>query len=200
MIPYVLFTNAMGEDFADRLLRYAVEHRDIGEEGRIRDAATPAGRIDRANRNVLVLPLLGELRAELEAGVEGRLADVRAKLGIPLFERGPTQVSMVAYADGAFYRKHLDTTLKPRPGQATRQITFVYYFHREPKAFSSGALRLYDPLRRESLDLEPRRDAFVAFPSWTAHEVLPVACRGAFADGRFAVNVWVTGRPIHPRP
>jgi SM-20-related protein len=199
MIPHVLFPNAMGEAFADRLLAFAIDHRETAEQGRIRDMAAAAGRVDAAVRNVLVIPNLGTLGDELQAGVDARLPEVRAKLGVEPFERARTQVSMVAYGDGTFYIRHIDTTLKPRPGQATRRITFVYYFHREPKSFSGGALRLYDVRQTNSIDVEPQRDAFIAFPSWMYHEVLPVSCpNGSFADGRFAVNVWVTGRPVTP--
>jgi Rps23 Pro-64 3,4-dihydroxylase Tpa1-like proline 4-hydroxylase len=199
MIPYVLFPNAMGDGFAERLLAFAIDHREAAAPGRVRDLSSPAGRIDSNLRDVLVIANLGSLGAELEAGVDKRLPEVLSRLGVEPFERARTQVNMIAYGDGMFYGKHLDTTLKPRPGQATRRITFVYYFHREPKSFRGGALRLYDVRQRESIDVEPQRDAFIAFPSWMYHEVLPVSCPSlVFADGRFAVNVWVTGRPIVP--
>ena len=199
MIPFVTIPNAMGGPFADSLLAFAIDHRETGKQGRLRDTSSPIGRIDPALRNVLVIPNLGSLGDELQVGVDARLDEVRAKLGIKPFERERTQVSMVAYGDGMFYGKHIDTTLRPRPGQATRQITFVYYFHREPKSFGGGALRLYDFRQRESIDVDPQRDTFIAFPSWMYHQVLPVSCpTGAFSDGRFAVNVWITGRPVNP--
>lgn len=196
MIPYVTIPQAMGEAFADRLLAFASDRREAAAPGRVGDTDDPAGRVDSTVRDALVIPDLGRLGAQLEAGVDARLPDVRSRLGIEPFDPAGTEVSMVAYGDGMFYAKHIDTRLKPRPGQATRRITFVYYFHREPKSFTGGALRLYDVRHRECVDLEPQRDAFVAFPSWMYHEVLPVSCPGRpFADGRFAVNVWVTGRP-----
>lgn len=199
MIPYLTIPKAMGEAFADKLLAFAIDHREAAQQGRVRDVSSPAGRIDAALRNVLVIPNLGSLGDELQSGVDARLGEVRAKLGIEPFERERTQVSMVAYGDGMFYGKHIDTTLRPRPGQATRRITLVYYFHREPKSFGGGALRLYDFRQRESIDVDPQRDSFIAFPSWMYHQVLPVSCpTGSFADGRFAVNVWVTGRPVTP--
>jgi SM-20-related protein len=200
MIPYVTIPQAMGEAFADRLLAFATDHREAAAQGRVGDTGDPAGRVDSAVRNALVISNLGNLGDELQAGVDARLPDVRARLGTEPFERAGTEIDMVAYGDGMFYAKHIDTALQPRPGQATRRITFVYYFHREPKVFVGGALRLYDVRQRESVSLDPQRDAFVAFPSWVYHEVLPVSCPGRpFADGRFAVNVWITGRPITHR-
>ena len=71
----------------------------------------------------------------------------------------------------------------------------VYYFHKEPKAFTGGQLRLYGLAGADSPDyeeIEPRLDRAVFFPSWFPHEVLPVRCSSdAFADGRFAMSCWV---------
>jgi Rps23 Pro-64 3,4-dihydroxylase Tpa1-like proline 4-hydroxylase len=78
----------------------------------------------------------------------------------------------------------------------------VYYFHRKPKAFFGGQLRLYPLIKAEAgayvdaeagayVDIEPQSDSVVFFPSWFPHEVLPVHCEsGAFADGRFSINCW----------
>jgi len=197
MIPCVVIPNGMGSAFADRLLAFAIDHRDTARQGRLIDIGNETSRIDAAVRHALVIPKLGLLGDELQAGVDARLPEVRAELGVGPFERARTEVSMIAYGDGMFYKPHIDTALKTRPGEPTRLITFVYYFHREPKPFGGGALRLYDIRRSESIDLEPQRDTLIAFPSWMCHEVLPVSCpSGLFADGRFAVNVWITGRPV----
>lgn len=199
VIPYFTIPNAMGSGFADRLLAHAVSRRDAAQAGRIRDMAVPGGRVDTSVRNVLVITDLGELRDELERGVDARLPEAHARLGVGTYVPARKQLSLVAYGDGAFYARHLDTTINPRPGQATRQITFVYYFHREPKGFTGGALRVYGLRTGDIVDLEPVRDTFVVFPSWVSHEVLPVSSDGGFADGRFAVNIWVTGQPTRPR-
>ena len=72
----------------------------------------------------------------------------------------------------------------------------VYYFHRSPKSFSGGALRLYSFEASEErgtfVDIEPTNDTLVFFPSWFPHEVRPVVCpSGRFEDSRFAINCWV---------
>jgi Rps23 Pro-64 3,4-dihydroxylase Tpa1-like proline 4-hydroxylase len=71
-------------------------------------------------------------------------------------------------------------------------LSGVYYFHRLPKPFSGGALRLH-AIGDESrfADIEPACDTLVVFPAWAPHEVLPVRCpSGAFMDSRFSINCW----------
>jgi Rps23 Pro-64 3,4-dihydroxylase Tpa1-like proline 4-hydroxylase len=73
-----------------------------------------------------------------------------------------------------------------------RTVSGVYYFYRQPKAFDGGELRLYAFGEEAFVDIEPSENAFVAFPSFAAHEVLPVTCpSGAFEDSRFSVNCWL---------
>ena len=81
-------------------------------------------------------------------------------------------------------------------GTQDRLLSAVYYFHREPKGFSGGQLRLHrfgsngEP--GDYVDIEPERNSLVVFPSWTTHEVRTVHCpTGQFADYRFAVNCWL---------
>jgi predicted 2-oxoglutarate/Fe(II)-dependent dioxygenase YbiX len=200
VIPYVTISGAVGEAFADRLLAFADAHQSAAVQARLKERDVPDGRLEASVRSALVIGPLGEVVAPLDAAVEACLPDVRTRLGVGPFVQRRKEFSMVAYGDGAFYTKHIDTSLQPLPGRASRQVTFVYYFHREPKAFTGGALRLYDFFQRESVDLSPERDMLVAFPSWMTHEVLPVSCPGRpFADGRFAVNVWVLGTPDSSR-
>jgi Rps23 Pro-64 3,4-dihydroxylase Tpa1-like proline 4-hydroxylase len=76
----------------------------------------------------------------------------------------------------------------------------VYFFHREPKTFRGGDLRIYDSRwengRYEPTEnyrnIVPRQNQMVFFVSSLAHEITPVECpSGAFADSRFTVNGWI---------
>ena len=70
----------------------------------------------------------------------------------------------------------------------------VYYFHRQPRCFTGGRLRLFDLGGERSIDIEPVHDSLLVFPSYARHEVETISCPdGAFADGRFAVNMWLCG-------
>lgn len=162
------------------------------------------GNIDPAMRNSLNVhakidrPWHAPLRARLMA----MLPQWRAAFGLAPFELAKIELDLIAYNDGAFYRRHSDMPARNRvsdtepPGD--RLITAVYYFHGRPKGFDGGALRLY-PLARPAageaerfVDIPPDQNSLAVFPSWAPHEVLPVRCpSGVFADSRFAVNCWV---------
>jgi SM-20-related protein len=121
-----------------------------------------------------------------------------AALGIAPFTIDQIEFDMVAYNDGAFYRRHVDTGVgggrTPQPGSAAfRMITAVHYFHREPKRFQGGALRLHSLAHDISYgDVPPSQNSLAIFPAWARHEVMPVACPSRdFADSRFAINCWV---------
>ena len=46
----------------------------------------------------------------------------------------------------------------------------------------------------QALEIEPTHDSLLVFPSSVRHEVERISCPdGAFADGRFAVNIWLCG-------
>jgi predicted 2-oxoglutarate/Fe(II)-dependent dioxygenase YbiX len=194
VIPHILIRNALGSAMADRLFAHAMERQHEASAGRIGRIGSGAPRVDETIRAAQVIPDVSRFAADFDAAIDGILPGVRSRLGVGPFVPGPKQVSMVAYGDGAFYAKHIDTFITPAVREhPLRQITFVYYFFCEPKGFQGGELRLYNVRQTESVDLTPERDLLVAFPSWMTHEVLRVSCPGGFADRRFAVNIWVTG-------
>lgn len=138
----------------------------------------------------------GPAKDMLRARVMALAPQLVAELRVTSFVPSKVELELVAHGEGAFYKRHIDTsTGAGANGRSARLISAVYYFHTEPKAFSGGALRLYRFGRVESaddfIDIQPEQNTFVAFPSWVAHEVLPITCpSGRFADSRFAVNCW----------
>jgi hypothetical protein len=81
-----------------------------------------------------------------------------------------------------------------------REISYVYYFHSEPKAFTGGQLKLYNSengavqssKKRTAKTITPRQNTLVLFPSSYDHEVLPVRCPSRkFVNSRFTVNGWI---------
>ncbi len=124
--------------------------------------------------------------------------------------RGPPLTSLEfelnAYGEGAHFRPHIDIPVGPdrrnvgaKEGE-DRVISAVYYFYREPKGFSGGALRLYRfgtdtsdlaAAEADSIPFEPRQNVLVCFPSWAKHMVDMVHCAtGRFEDYRFGLNCW----------
>ena len=198
-IPHLLCRNALSGETIARLLDYARAHQMSARHAAVHD--DHGDEVDTSARNALVIDDLGALTRELRGYVDRWLAEAREALGIPPFEISSIDTTLVAYGDGAFYGRHIDTfTGAAAGGEAPRQITFVCYFFKEPKRFSGGALRLFDLRGDDHIDIEPENGLMTAFSSWTPHEVLPVSCSDcAFDDGRFAVNVWVHGRRGSPR-
>ena len=89
---------------------------------------------------------------------------------------------VAASNDGDYFRAHIDGG-----PDDTREITFVYFLHNEPRRFSGGELII-----QSSTVVQPQGDTLVLFPSCSVHEVLPVqAPSGAFADSRFTVTGWI---------
>lgn len=149
------------------------------------------------HRNSLVLYHFPEFDQFLVNRVRAILPDVLIKLGIPSFEISIIEAQLTAHNDGNYYRIHNDNS---SPETAPRQLTYVYYFYQEPKAFSGGELLIYDTkvqnnrhFKTESFKtVEPRNNSIVFFPSHYMHEVLPVSCPSkAFTDSRFTINGWV---------
>jgi hypothetical protein len=99
--------------------------------------------------------------------------------------QGRIEHQVAASNDCDYFRAHIDGG-----GDDTREITFVYFLHSEPRSFSGGELTI-----RSSIVVQPRGDTLALFPSCSVHEVLPVRVpSGAFADSRFTVTGWIHRR------
>src|ERR1700747_3064386 len=120
-----------------------------------------------------------------------RLPEVVALLSVPRFEVDSLELQLTSHNDGEYYRWHTDNGT---PATAARTITFVYYFHAEPKAFQGGELVVYQG-KGERHVIAPQPDSMVFFPSTARHEVLRVDCpTRRFEDGRFSLNGWIRDR------
>lgn len=192
---YGRIANWLGLQLVERLLHYAESHRDNFEVSSVGRGDNK--RINLTKRQSMRLKQLGDLEGELQARVRDTLPAMFRQLGTTSFEPSRLELEMVAHGDGAFYAQHRDTNIFGSAAFANRRIiSAVYYFHRIPKSFSGGLLRIYgfggrgDP--SAIADIEPTNDTLVFFPSWFPHEVLPVVCpSGRFEDSRFAINCWV---------
>lgn len=159
-------------------------------------SSTTVGEVDYYRRSrVMYHP--GSISEIVTNRIKDVLPNVLVKLGLSPFSLAGIDSQLTASNDGDFYKIHDDNGSEPT---AMRQLTFVYYFYREPKAFNEGNLRIYDNkieqdvwMRADSYkDVEPRNNSIVFFYSGYEHEVLPVSCPSAsFADSRFTLNGWI---------
>jgi SM-20-related protein len=177
------------------LLAYAREQQSRFQPSTVGNAHD----VDTSFRVSSYLNDLGPFRAPFIDRVMSCLPQMLPSLGIPPFKVHEIQTQLVAHGHGAFYRPHVDlnTGAHRGTGEHDRVVSLVYYFHREPKGFSGGTLRLF-PLQIPGTEaglihVEPAQNLAVAFSSWQPHEILPVTCpSGEFMDSRFAINCWVT--------
>lgn len=148
-------------------------------------------------RESVVLYSFPEFSGLLSRRIREVFPDVLNKLGLPFFNIGEIEAQLTAHNDGNFYKIHNDSG---SPDTATRELTYVYYFYQEPKAFSGGELVIYDSkisnnyyVQAETFKtVEPRNNSIVFFLSRYMHEVLPIRCPSRqFADSRFTINGWI---------
>jgi predicted 2-oxoglutarate/Fe(II)-dependent dioxygenase YbiX len=156
-----------------------------------------------ANRNRVALRCsigLGPHREAFVAAIHARFADACAATGVALFAIARTETELVAHGHGGRFDLHHDTlTQTNRAGfDSDRVLSSVFYFHREPKAFSGGELAIYPFRPGEPLTIAPQQNRLVLFSAIAPHAVHPVACPSrAFADSRFSVNCWLhRARPL----
>jgi Rps23 Pro-64 3,4-dihydroxylase Tpa1-like proline 4-hydroxylase len=108
-------------------------------------------------------------------------------LDVELPPQARIEHQITAYREGDRYGVHRDDEGREPAGRA---LTYVFYFHRSPKAFVGGELVLVDDEGTQHV-LPPRNDSVVFFPSSWRHEVRSVSGPVEFADCRFTVNGWL---------
>ncbi len=196
MTPHIVRREFLSDEECARLLAWALDNAQ-----RFRPAALSGGRVNEDIRRSLSLRDMGAMGAIFKEKMAAAAAGLIEDLRVTPFEISHIELELVAHNHGAHFQRHIDTYTTTRSKRGDRMLSAVYYFHREPKAFAGGALRLHaigDPPDEDGQDVAPDQNTLVVFPSWGPHEVLPVSCSsGAFEDSRFAVNCWLY-RPAKP--
>lgn len=144
--------------------------------------------LDAGYRRSRILFDLGPMERLFSERLMSVLPYVLWRLWRQTFSVSHLEIQLTATNHSEFFRPHTDNGSE---GVDTRLITFVYYFHREPRRFSGGELRIVQGTGAYSNLVFPIQNQAVFFCSETLHEVLPVFCpTGDFANSRFTVNGW----------
>jgi SM-20-related protein len=197
-LPHRILPGWLGETQAARLLAYSLAAEARFTPTRLNDHGPGhynTGHLDAVVRQSCVLKDLGAFEGPLRRKALALQAGLETAFGMLHTPANSTQIEMVAHGDGAFYRPHTDTYAGDEytPG-GRRRMTMVYYLHRRPRRFTGGRLRIFDLGGEQSIEIEPTHDSLLVFPSSARHEVETISCPdGTFADGRFAVNIWLCG-------
>ena len=181
----------------DALTRFTLEHESDFQDSEIYSPSMEKGVINDDFRRSRVLMELEEQQEIMLARIKSVLHQVLERLGMEEFTIADVEAQITASNDGDFFNCHDDNGSE---GVASRHLTFVYFFHREPRQFEGGELRIqYAHLQdaRYVSDgsyqtIVPQQNQIVFFPCELLHEITPVRCGSQlFADSRFTLNGWL---------
>jgi len=176
----------------DELSAYALQHEGEFQSSEVISPSGEPGMIDYEHRRSRVLMDLGKHQEVILDRIRGVLPRVLDRLGMEEFPVTHVEAQITASNDGDFFGAHSDDA---QEAIASRRITFVYFFHREPHPFEGGELRLHDSATEQNRGYQtivPQQNQIVFFPCSVLHEITPVKCPStAFADSRFTLNGWL---------
>jgi len=190
----------------DELVSYALEHEPEFRASEVISPSGDPGTIDYNHRRSRVLMDLGKHEGIMLDRIRGVLPGVLDQLGIEEFPVTRVEAQVTASNDGDFFGEHCDDA---QEAISSRRLTFVYFFHREPRQFEGGELRLHDSRGSEPQQsagsyeaggyqvggyqtIVPQQNQIVFFPCSVLHEITPVKCPSrSFADSRFTLNGWL---------
>lgn len=181
----------------EKLTRYTLAHENDFRSSEVVSPIAEGGVINYEHRRSRVLMDLGQHQDLILERINAVLPQVVDKLGMEQFSIAGEEVQITASNDGDFFLFHSDSGSDK---VATRYLTFVYFFHRDPRQFEGGELRIHDArLEGEAYVKEgsyqaivPQQNQIVFFPCELLHEITPVKCSSRlFADSRFTVNGWL---------
>ena len=181
----------------EQLTRFTFEHEGDFQSSEVYSPSLEKGIINDDYRRSRVLMELPEQQEMILARIKSVLPQVLGKLGMDEFAIADTEVQITASNDGDFFLCHDDNGSE---GVASRHLTFVYFFHKEPRQFEGGELRIHDSHLQDGLyvsdgsyqTIVPQQNQIVFFPCELMHEITPVKCASQrFADSRFTLNGWL---------
>jgi SM-20-related protein len=180
----------------DELISYTLQHEAGFQSSEVISPSGDPGVTDYDHRRSRVLMDLGKHENVMLERIHRVLPRVLDQLGMEEFPVTQVEAQITASNDGDFFGAHCDDAQELI---ASRQLTFVYFFHGEPRQFEGGELRLHD-VRGDQLHasagsyqaIVPQQNQIVFFPCSVLHEITPVKCTSrAFADSRFTLNGWL---------
>ena len=184
---FVLLEEFLFPDELSALLQYAISREAEFQVGTV-VTAEDESTVMLDHRRSRLLYELGPFLELLTGRVRHFLDYVLRRLAHEPFPVLEVDAALSACNEGDFFGPHRDVDA----AYATREISYVYYFHREPKAFTGGELRIYEEDSWNHDVIVPEQNAVVFFPAAAIHEVSVVHCPSRdFADSRFALNGWI---------
>lgn len=183
------------------LTRFVLEHEGDFSASEVvsphAEEAGASGIINYDHRRSRVLMDLAQHQDVMLERIKSVLPLVLDQLGMEEFAIADVEAQVTASNDGDFFHFHSDNGSER---VASRYLTFVYFFHREPRQFEGGELRIHDSRLQDGVYVSegsyqaivPQQNQIVFFPCELLHEITPVNCASQlFADSRFTLNGWL---------
>jgi Rps23 Pro-64 3,4-dihydroxylase Tpa1-like proline 4-hydroxylase len=179
------------------LMRFTLEHEGEFTTSEVVSPVVENGIVNHEHRRSRVLMNLGRYEDLIALRIKTVMPQVLQELGMEQFNVADLEVQITASNDGDFFRFHSDNG---SDRVASRYLTFVYFFNREPRAFEGGELRIHDARLQDQKyvsegsyrAINPQQNQIVFFPCELLHEITPVKCSSQlFADSRFTLNGWL---------
>jgi 2OG-Fe(II) oxygenase superfamily len=179
------------------LTRFIVEHEGDFQASQVVSPHADGGVVNYEHRRSRVLMDLAEHQDVMLKRIQSVLPQVLDKLGMEEFSIADVEAQVTASNDGDFFHFHSDNGSER---VASRHLTFVYFFHSEPRQFEGGELRIHDSRLKDGVYVSensyqaivPQQNQIVFFPCEMLHEITPVKCASQlFADSRFTLNGWL---------
>jgi Rps23 Pro-64 3,4-dihydroxylase Tpa1-like proline 4-hydroxylase len=181
----------------EELLCFTLQHAADFKASEVISPRADGGIVNHEHRRSRVLTSLSRHEGMVLERIRAALPQVLRTLGMEEFSIAGSEVQITASNDGDFFRFHNDNGSGP---VAARHLTFVYFFHREPRPFEGGELRIHDARLKDGhyvsegsyQTIVPRQNQIVFFPCELLHEITPVNCpSGQFSNSRFTLNGWL---------
>jgi len=179
------------------LIGFTLEHEAEFQTSEVLSPTAELGVVNYDHRRSRVLTELGHHQDVMMGKIKAVLPSVLEKLGMKEFNISAVEAQITASSDGDFFHFHSDNGAEH---VSSRHLTFVYFFHREPRQFEGGELRIHDAIMEGGEYVSagsyqtviPQQNQIVFFPCELMHEVTAVKCpTGLFADSRFTLNGWL---------
>jgi SM-20-related protein len=181
----------------EALTRFTLGHEGEFAASEVVSPTEEHGIVNYEHRRSRVLMDLKEHQDIVLARVRAVLPQVLEELGMEEFDIADVEAQITASNDGDYFHFHSDNA---SDRVCSRHLTFVYFFHREPRQFDGGELRIHDSRLEEGAyvsegsyqTISPQQNQIVFFPCELMHEITPVKCPSQlFADSRFTLNGWL---------
>jgi Rps23 Pro-64 3,4-dihydroxylase Tpa1-like proline 4-hydroxylase len=179
------------------LMRFTLEHEADFEASEVVSPVAENGVVNYDHRRSRVLMELDLQQDLMLSRIKAVLPQILDKLGMEEFSIADVEAQITASNDGDYFHFHSDNGSER---VASRRLTFVYFFHREPRPFEGGELRIHDARLEAGTYVSegsyqttvPLQNQIVFFPCELMHEITPVKCSSQhFADSRFTLNGWL---------